>query len=104
MLAHWVGIIGEGLNFFGAVVIALDIFLRQNERAVESSLHKLNLLAMNKLTSRTTYYGIPLNAPDFAKKVLDKKAIRLAYVGVGLLVAGFLCLVGYHGIEIYEIK
>ena len=95
MVAHILGILGEGLNLIGAIILALEIFQRQDERKRERDLEKLNTFAKNA-GLKGVYLGIPVNDPDFARRVIDRRAARLAFRGVVLLAAGFLLLLSYH--------
>jgi hypothetical protein len=99
-LAHWIGLLGEGLNLAGAVVLAFDIFLRRKEHELAVSLSQLSADAREAELNSTFYRGIPVTSPDFPLLVLQRSATRWAYLGVGLLMAGFLCLAAYHAVEI----
>ncbi|HMD49334.1 MAG TPA: hypothetical protein VKG79_09560 [Bryobacteraceae bacterium] len=99
--AHWVGVAGELLNFAGAVVMARDLFVREKEQAEARRLRRLGAWG-KKHGLGAVRKGVPVNADDFAEKVLGRRASRLAYWGVGLLGLGFLFLLAYHLIAIYH--
>ena len=96
MSPHWLGLIGEGLNFCGAFVIALDIFLRQHEHLRERRLERLNAFSKKHLGGKSRHLGVRLDDPEFARKVLDIRAARLAMLGIAFLAIGTVCLLGYH--------
>lgn len=99
--AHWVGVAGELLNFAGAVVMARDLFVREKEQAEARRLRRLGAWG-KKYGLGAVRKGVPVNADDFAEKVLGRRASRLGYWGVGLLGFGFLLLLAYHLVAIYH--
>jgi hypothetical protein len=102
MLSHWLGIIGESLNFLGALIMALDIFLRGHERRREKKLGKLAQFARENGLERTIYRGFRVTSADFPQNVLDDRATVIAYVGIAILAAGFLLLIGHHWLELRD--
>lgn len=99
MSPHLIGIVGESLNFLGAGALACDILLRSPEHARRKRLGALHDFATRTGLERVTYQGIPVILQDFAEKVLDRRAARFGFLGVGLLALGFLLLVIYHAME-----
>jgi AbrB family looped-hinge helix DNA binding protein len=102
VLAHWIGVLGEGLNLVGAAVLARDIFLRREEHERALGLKELSDFGQRNRLQSTTYKGILVSSPDLSLIVLQRYATRLAYWGLGFLGAGFLCLAIYHGLEIWD--
>jgi hypothetical protein len=102
VLSHWLGLIGEGLNFFGALVMALDVFLRHKEHVFQKKLDALARVARTKQLHSTTYEGYRLSSEDFSYDVLHRRSTITAYIGVALLAFGFLFLATYHGLEIWD--
>jgi len=100
-IAHWVGVAGELLNFVGAVVMARDLFVREKEQAEVRRLRRLGTWG-KKFGLGAFRKGVPVNADDFADKVLGRRATRLGYWGIGLLGLGFMFLLAYHLIGIYH--
>ena len=100
MLSHWLGIGGELLNFLGALVLALDIFLRSRERRREKSLSKIGDFARKNSLDRTTYKGSMVSGADFPQDVIDNRATAIAYIGTALLATGFLLLIAHHSLEL----
>jgi hypothetical protein len=41
VLSHWLGLVGEGFNLVGALIMALDIFLRKREHFWKENLDEL---------------------------------------------------------------
>jgi hypothetical protein len=99
-LGHWVGVAGEALNFFGALILALDLLLRRREQPLKETLSVATKWA-RKFDLQATFKGVPLTVSDFVERVLARSAARLGYVGIGFLAVGFLLLVGHHLIAIY---
>jgi hypothetical protein len=104
VLSHWLGLIGEGLNFLGALVMALDIFLRQKEHVLKARLDQLMQFAQVNGLSVTTYKGRRLASNGFSEKIVNRRSIAIAYGGVALLAAGFFCLALHHGLEIRDAR
>lgn len=102
MLSHWLGLIGECLNFLGAVVMALDIFLHRREQRLERKLDRLASFARSNLMMTTTYGGYRLSSDDFTQNVIHRRSLIRAYGGVTLFALGFLLLVAHHGLEIRD--
>ena len=101
-MSHWFGIAGELLNLLGAIILVLDVILREQEHELEVRLVKLVEIARtNKITS-TIYRGCNLLDKDFVRRVLYRRSVRIAYWGVVFLFLGFLCLGIHHGMEIHE--
>jgi len=100
-LAHWIGTIGELLNFAGALVLAWDLFLRRKE---VSEIKRLNRLAQwgRKHGLSAEYEHVSVGDPEFADKVRGRRASLLGYWGIGFMALGFLSLVAYHLIAIYH--
>jgi hypothetical protein len=96
---HVIGIAGELLNFSGAVALAFDILLRSPERARGRRLGELHDFATRNRLESIEYKGVTVASLDFAESVLDRRAARFGYAGVGLLGFGFLLLVVYHAME-----
>jgi hypothetical protein len=94
-----IGIVGESLNFLGAAALACDILLRSPEHARRKRLGELHDFATRNGLEHLEYEGFPVASLDFAEKVLDRRAARFGYTGVGLLGAGFFLLVIYHAME-----
>ena len=93
--AHWIGVIGELLNFAGAVVLAADLFLRQKKESEAKLLDPLGEWG-RKHGLTAIHHDVSVSDADFTAKVLDRWTRRLGYWGIGLLALGFLALVGYH--------
>jgi hypothetical protein len=89
--AHWIGAIGELLNFAGALVLAADLFLRQKKDSETKLLDPLGEWGRKHGLS-ATHQNVPVSDPDFTEKVLDHWTRRLGYWGIGLLAVGFLSL------------
>jgi len=104
VLAHWIGVLGEGLNLVGAAILALDIFFRRREHERALRLRALSDFGQRSGLQSTTYIGIPVSSPDLPLIVLHRHATRLAYLGLGFLCLGFLFLAIYHGLEIREAR
>ena len=102
VLAHWLGLIGESLNFFGAVILALDIFLRKRGEEELRKLEDLSVYA-RKFNSPATYKGFAVADPHFARDVTHWNAKKLAYAGTILLALGFALLIAYHVVEMKAI-
>lgn len=96
MSPHELGLIGDGLNLFGALTLALDIFLRQREQRRKEALDHVSRAAREASLSRTEYKGYSLISPDFSERVLNRTALARAYTGVGLMVFGFTFQALYH--------
>lgn len=97
--AHIIGFFGEALNLAGAIVLTRDIFNRKRERDRSLSLAKMGADARKREVQSLYYHDIPVDAPDFAEQVTQLYATKLAYLGLGLLMAGFACLAVYHVLE-----
>jgi hypothetical protein len=94
-LGHWIGVAGETLNFFGAVVLGLDLFFnREKLTRLGEWGRKYNVPGSSK--------GVAIKDPKFAEKVKALRAAHLGYWGTGLLALGFLLLVSHHLIAIYS--
>jgi hypothetical protein len=100
VLSHWIGIVGETLNFTGALVLARDLFLREQEHKLRTQLEMGKDMALRIGLERTRYEKTLLSSQDFTSHVLNRRTAFLAYWGTGLLAGGFLCLVVYHGLEL----
>jgi hypothetical protein len=100
-IAHWIGTIGELLNFIGALVLARDLFLRRRESA---EIERLDLIGQwgRKHGLSAEYKNISIGAPDFTERVRGRRASLLGYWGMGFLALGFLSLVSYHLVAIYH--
>jgi hypothetical protein len=95
-------LIGEALNFIGALVMALDIFFRRAEESREVNLSRLTSLAKAKGITSTVYKQKNVASDEFARSVVRSRSLWIAYGGVFLLAAGFLCLAIYHVLEIRQ--
>jgi len=106
VLAHCLGIVGEGLNFLGAIILALEIILRPLEldRDLEEQLTEASSFALEHRLESSKYKGQKIASPGFPRAILDRRAAKLGLLGTGLLAVGFLCLVGYHALEIWPLK
>jgi len=104
VLAHCLGIVGEGLNFLGALILALDILLRPMERNWEEQLTEASSFALKHRLESSKYKGEKVASPEFPRAILNRRALNLGLLGTGLLAIGFLCLVGYHALEIWPLK
>ena len=100
-LPHWLGIAGELLNFFGAILLAFEIILRQPERAKGRQLLELNEFVLKHKLDHVEYKGFDVASVDFPQRVLDRRAAQYGFWGVVLLGIGFLFLGGYHLLEIF---
>ncbi len=100
-VAHWIGTIGELLNFIGALVLALDLFLRRKEPSERKGLNQMRQWA-EKYGVSAVYENVSVGVSDFTEKVLGRRACRLGYWGIGFMALGFLSLVTYHLIAIYH--
>ncbi len=103
MLAHWIGMLGEFLNFLGTLVLAFDILLRRKEQKYEDQLTDFSKSPDSAGLTRVRYEGFLISEPGFAQEILHRRAIFLAYTGTGLLLFGFACLMGYHWVEIKDL-
>jgi hypothetical protein len=99
MSPHQLGMLGELFNFAGALIMALDIFLRGRERLREKKLDKIGQFARVNQLNRTIYRGSHVTSTRFPLNVLDKKATVIAYIGTACFAVGFLLLVAYHYLE-----
>ena len=99
--AHWIGTIGELLNFTGALVLALDLFFRQGEHAEARDLNRLAKWGRSHGIS-ATYKKVSVADLEFTEKVQGRRASLLGYWGIGFLALGFLSLMGYHLVAIYQ--
>lgn len=95
-LFHVLGIVGEVLNLAGAICLAYDMVLRQSERVHGEQLKGLGEFARKFGLAGLLYRGVDAAQPDFAQRVVDRRAACFGYCGVTLLALGFLLLVGYH--------
>jgi hypothetical protein len=101
---HWVGVIGEGFNFAGATVLAIDLLFRRRERLLRQSWVNMHAWALRNRITSAVYKGIPIVDPDFGEKVAARRATLLGIIGTALLALGFLLLAGYHLLEIYGVE
>jgi len=100
-LAHWIGTIGELLNFIGALVLARDLFLRRKEASEIKRLDRIGQWG-RKHGLTAEYERVSVGDPDFTNKVLGRRASLLGYWGIGFMALGFLALVASHLIAIYR--
>lgn len=100
-LAHWIGTLGELLNFIGALILARDLFLRRKEASETKRLNRLGQWG-RKHNLSAVYEHVSVGDPDFTDKVRGRRASRLGYWGIGFMALGFLSLVAYHLIAIYH--
>ncbi len=98
-LAHWLGLFGEVLNFGGATVLALDLFLRKREALEKEELSALSQWAKQHSVG-ALYKGMDPRHPMFITNLLARRTKKLAYLGWGLLLIGFSLLAAYHGLEL----
>jgi hypothetical protein len=101
-MPHLLGLIGDGLNLLGALVLALDILLRQREHKLKESLKERSSDAQKTGLKITRARGFLLTDPDFAENVLTRRSLIFGYVGVGLLATGFAFQALYHALEIHR--
>jgi hypothetical protein len=97
--AHEIGLVGETMNFIGAVVLAMDLFQRPRERRNLRSLQQLRDFGQKFALKSTRYGGIGICSDDFHDVVSDRRTLALAWVGAGMMALGFLCLILYHWLE-----
>jgi hypothetical protein len=102
--AHWIGLFGEALNLAGAIVLARDIFNRQREHDRRQRRSKMSADFRERNAKSIYYKGVTVAAPDFAERVAQVYAMKLAYWGLGLLIAGFSCLAAYHLLDIVDAR
>lgn len=103
MWSHVLGIVGETLNFSGAIVLAFDLLWRTDDEKNRASLRELKELAREYGAISATHEdaaNTPISSPEFEGIVLGARAVRLAAWGLSLMALGFLCLIGYHTLEI----
>ena len=98
--SHWLGIIGECFNLLGALILALDVFLRNHERRLESNLAGIGDFARKNNLNNTIYKGSLLTDSAFPWNVLDRKATFIAYLGSACLTVGFSLLIAHHSLEL----
>ena len=99
-LAHWIGTAGELLNFVGALVLAMDLFLRRKEPAEAKQLKTTGEWGKKHRLS-AQYESVSVGEAGFADKVKGRRASVLGYWGIGFLALGFLSLVAYHLVAIF---
>jgi len=104
-MPHWLGFGGELLNLLGAIALARDLFLRKREETLKAGADQA-AKAGRKFgsTARTAEGDLPLSTMNVGSDYIIFRATKLGYIGVGLLIAGFLLLTGYHLLEIYTIN
>jgi hypothetical protein len=102
MLSHTLAMIGELLNFLGALTMALDIFLRGREREREEKLRRIAEIGRQYNLTRTIYRGSRITSSNFVYSILDRRATVIAYIGAALFASGFLLLLIHHGMELRE--
>jgi hypothetical protein len=100
MLPHWIGILGETLNFFGALVLALDLLLRRREDELDDLLQRATIFAQKHGLRTALYRNLVVASSTFSKDLLHRRKLLLGLLGTGMLAAGFLCLACYHAMEI----
>lgn len=93
---HVLGIIGESLNFLGAVLLAFDILLRKPEHDRGRRLAELHDFAVRNRLDSLEYKRVKVISTDFVDSILDRRAAIFGMIGVVLLGIGFLFLIGYH--------
>lgn len=99
-VAHWIGAIGELLNFIGALILAGDLLFRQKRDSEAKLLGPLGDWG-RKHGLTATYRNVEISDLDFAAKVQNRWSRRLGLLGIGVMALGFLSLVGYHLVSIY---
>jgi hypothetical protein len=99
-LAHEIGLLGECLNFVGAFILALDLFLRPRERRRHRKLQELRFFSQKFSLTRTRYRNVDIDSPEFESAVSDQETLQLALVGVIFMALGFLSLIAYHWMEL----
>ena len=101
LVAHGIGLAGEGLNFVGAVVVAGDLFDRSRERRRADNRRIINSLGVSANLTRTAYRNVDIASAGFVNSISDRAATRLGIIGMAIMALGFLCLASYHLIEIF---
>jgi hypothetical protein len=86
----------------GALIMALDIFLREKEHQLEKKLERISAIARANGFKSAIYRGRNVAEKEFVRKVLHRRAVQIAYCGAAFLIVGFLCLSFHHGLEIGE--
>lgn len=103
LIAHFLGIAGELLNFAGAILLGVDLFLRGRFRKQEADLSGLHDFAVRNRLQLVRYKNVMVALPDFQELVSERRARRYGFVGASLLMGGFALLVGYHMMEILDL-
>lgn len=75
-------------------MLAFDIFLRRKEQKYEDQLNDFSKSPDSVGLSRVRYEGFLISEPGFAQEILHRRAIFLAYTGIGLLLFGFAFTTG----------
>src|ERR1035441_10043628 len=99
MSPHAFGIAGELLNLFGGLILAGDIIFRQQQRAQGNRVSDLSEFA-RAISSTGTYRGFPAASRDLRERVLDQRVTLYGWIGVGILLLGFVLSALYHYLEI----
>jgi hypothetical protein len=102
LLAHEIGLVGEGLNFVGALFVGRDLLNRSKERRKADNRRILHDLAAKANLTRTTYRQVDIGSASFVNSISDRYAARLGVTGMGIMALGFFCLASYHLIEIFS--
>jgi hypothetical protein len=100
LVAHSLGIAGEFLNFVGAILLGVDLFLRGQFRKRGSQLSRLHDFAVRNRLHSVRYMNTMVALPDFRELIDEQRARQYGFAGASLLVGGFALLVCYHAIEI----
>jgi hypothetical protein len=99
-VAHLIGCIGELLNLIGGTVFGLDLLTKKRERAMHDNLTAANRWAVQYSLHSITYKGKKVAAAGFITSILERRSAIRGYVGLVILLLGFVLLGFYHLIEI----
>lgn len=102
LLAHGMGLAGEGLNFIGALFVTRDLLDRSKERKKADNRLILHNLATRAHLTKTKYRDVDIASGGFVNSISDRYAARLGVIGMAIMALGFFCLASYHLIEIFS--
>jgi hypothetical protein len=95
-LAHILGIAGELLNLIGAILLAIELFMRRAQREEDTKNARLHEIAVRSGLKTTAVNGIPVADPAFKELMAEQRAKNLGFTGAAFLICGFGFLVAYH--------
>jgi hypothetical protein len=99
LLSHILGIIGELLNLIGAILLAIELFMKRSYREEDMKNSLLHDLAVESGLDSTYIGGIRIADPGFQERMAEQRAKNLGFAGAVFLTVGFGFLVAYHVCE-----